>query len=102
MNGMVIKEGEFPHHRKTSCCGKLARPGESVILVEKRLGGAVKGHNVLHKRCLEQLCETLPTDACDSRKKLKELRARIQATGNPFPDNEIVGPKRGERVKLAS
>lgn len=102
MNALVVQEGKLPHRRKTECCGKEARPGESVILIEKRVGGALKGFVVLHKRCVEELCERMPVDASDSRKQLKELRERIVATGNPFPDIQRKRQKRGVVVDLAS
>lgn len=102
MNGLVVEEGKIPHRRKTECCGKEARPGESVILIEKRIGGAVKGFVVLHKRCIEPMCEKLPVDATDSRRQLKDLRDRIVATGNPFPDSAQQREKRGVLIDLAS
>lgn len=102
MEGMVIKEGCFPHRRKTLCCGKMTIAGDSVLVIEHRQGGALKGHTILHKRCVEALCETLPVDASDSKAQFKELREQMLHTGSVFPERCRKGPKRGVAIDIAS
>lgn len=98
MNGFVVKEGGFGHRRKAACCGKTTRAGESVLAFEKRVGGAAKGHLIVHRRCILDECDKLPMDAADTKRKMNELRDRIIKTGNPFPDDvKPLRRKRGPR-----
>lgn len=102
MNGFVVQEGGFGHRRKMTCCGKAARAGESIIAFEKKMpGGAMKGHIMVHRRCMLDLCESLPMDAADAKRKMAELREEIIATGNPFPKSTPKRHRRGSARELA-
>jgi hypothetical protein len=102
MRGVIIKEGEYGHRRKTACCSRQTRAGDSVVIIDNRDHGALKGTIILHKRCIEELCEALPPDARDSRAHFKKLREEILASGNPFPEINTSQGRRGVRAVLVA
>lgn len=99
MRGMIVKEGEWPHRRKTSCCHRRTRAGDSLILIDYRIHGALKDTVFVHKSCADILSDSLPADAADPRYAFKQLRAGMLA-GEAFP--VVVRPPtpRGVRAVL--
>ena len=62
VEAIVVPRDKFPLRRKTSCCGKEAKRGESVLVVPFRQGGNLKGQVILHRRCIAPIVEEMPLD----------------------------------------
>lgn len=98
MSGMVVKEGEWPHRRKAVCCRRRILAGDSLILIEYRVGGALKDTVIIHKRCADELSRELPADAADMQHTFDALRDGMLA-GEAFPTVERTA-RRGVRAVL--
>lgn len=82
---IVPEEGElFPALRRALCCDKQCKAGESVLVLRTECGKLVQQH-VLHRKCLLNQINQMPLDRQEYRSAFAKMRAKIVATGKPFP-----------------
>ena len=84
MAALVVPKDGFPLRRKTLCCGKAARRGESVLVIPVRIQGTLKTHIVLHRRCIAVQIDKMPLDDEEYDVRFNRLRDAIEKTGDPF------------------
>lgn len=84
MNVVVITRNNEDKYMVCRHCLKSVQAGQ-VILFQRMLDGPTNNRQfVLHTRCVQKLLEKAPADT-DERAYI-ELRDRIHATGEAFPD----------------
>lgn len=82
---MIVPEGnEFPAFRNTACCDKQCKAGESVLIFTVQCGKLEQNH-VFHRDCLLDQVNQMPLSRRDYRSRFAKTRAKIIATGKPFP-----------------
>lgn len=94
MQGMVVPKDSFPLRRKTKCCGKECKAGESVIVIQY-MEGPLERNMLLHRRCLVELIEELPLDAQDYVSLFTSIRDTVKETGKAVPDFDLVRNRNG-------
>lgn len=86
----IVTRYDFPIRRKTVCCGQETKRGESVIIVPILQAGQLKGHSILHRRCLAVIMDAAALDSSDYISRFASLKHEIVASGNAFPDKDKV------------
>lgn len=81
----VVKRGEYPEGRKSTCCGERVVKNEVVVTVPVVREDECIGTAVLHRKCIADFLDTVPLDRFEYRRKFEQLREQIVKDGTPFP-----------------